>query len=287
MENRKWKKTDEYLLEEWADHSRVFRWMHDRSRTKYWHKNISFQIPVIILSTITGAANFAQDRIALEWRGYYALIVGFTNIIAGIIATISTFLKVSEFLEGHRVSSIAWAKYYHNVKTELQREPDDRENVVDFMKYAKLEYEKLVEQSPPIPHDIILRFRRRYENSGAKMYLPPIIGAFDRFNIGEDSIIEKEKSGIERVLNVLGDDSLENRSHSDHPDSKISNAVGLYGHLTKISDNDDVESNFGFLGKKITQEINKEMGKIGETVQQILEEPEEVNIITDMDEKED
>lgn len=277
MEQKKWKKTDERLLEEWADHSRIFRWMHDRSRMKYWRKNISFQIPVIILSTITGAANFAQDRVAAEWRGYYALAVGFTNIIAGVIATIATFLKVSEFLEGHRVSGISWGKYYHNVKTELQKEPDDRENVVDFMKYAKLEYEKLVEQSPPIPHDIILRFRRRYENSGAQMYLPPIIGAFDKFQIGERAVIEKEKSGVERVLNVLGDDTLDNRPRSN---SKISKAVSFAGHLAKMPE-DDIESNFGFLGKKISQEASQEMENINDTVQQILDDPESINISVD------
>jgi len=271
MENKRWKKTDERLLEEWADHSRIFRWMHDRSRTKYWHKNISFQIPVIILSTITGAANFAQDRIALEWRGYYALIVGFTNIIAGVIATIATFLKVSEFLEGHRVASISWGKYYHNVKTELQKEPDDRENVVDFMKYAKMEYEKLVEQSPPIPHDIIVRFRNRIENSGVQMYLPPIVGAFDKFQIGERAVVEKEKSGVERVLNVLGDDNLELKPRSN---SRISKAVSFAGNLAD-SKNDD----FGNFKKP---NIEDEEGGISKTVKQILDNPEAVVVSEDI-----
>lgn len=281
---KKWKKTDEHLLEEWADHGRIFRWMHDRSRTKYWHKNISFQIPVIILSTITGAANFAQDRISPDWRGYYALIVGFANIIAGVIATIATFLKVSEFLEGHRVSSISWGKYYHNVKTELQKEPDDRENVVDFMKYAKLEYEKLVEQSPPIPHDIILRLRNRLENSGVQMYLPPVVGAFDKFQIGERAVADKEKSGVERVLNVLGEDTLDESPQSN---SRISKAVSFAGHLAKMPEDDDVESKYGFLGKKISQETNQEIGTIGDTVQHILEEPDSVKITVNTDEKED
>jgi len=240
MENKKWKKTDEHLLEEWADHGRIFRWMHDRSRIKYWKKNISFQIPVIILSTITGAANFAQDRISEDWRGYYALLVGFANILAGVIATIATFLKISEFLEGHRVSSISWGKYYHNVKTELQKEPDDRENVVDFMKYAKLEYEKLVEQSPPIPYDIILRLRNRLENSGVQMHLPPVVGAFDKFQIGERNVAEKEKSGIERVLNVIGNDNLELEPLKTN--TKIEDDIyGISDKVKQIIENTDID----------------------------------------------
>jgi hypothetical protein len=188
--------------------------MHEQSRVKFWKRNIQFQVPVIILSTLTGAANFAQERVPSEYQGYYAIIVGFFNIIAGIIATIQTFLKVSESLEGHRVASVAWGKYYHNVKTELQKEPDDREDVVDFMKYAKMEYEKLVEQSPPIPPEIVNRLKENVGNSEVHVHLPPNAGVFERIEIGKQGIrmvpesmivpaTIKEKSSMERVLQEL------------------------------------------------------------------------------------
>ena len=215
-----WKKTDENLLEEWADHGKSFRWMHEQARLKFWKKNIQFQVPVIILSTLTGAANFAQERVAPEYQGYYAITVGFFNIIAGIIATIQTFLKVSESLEGHRVASVAWGKYYHNVKTELQKEPEDREDVVDFMKYAKMEYEKLVEQSPPIPPAIVDRLKSNVNKSEVHVHLPPNAGVFEKIEIGkqgirmvpESSVAQvalKEKSNMESVLQEIdGSDSL-------------------------------------------------------------------------------
>jgi hypothetical protein len=228
-----WKKTDENLLEEWADHGKSFRWMHEQARLKFWKKNIQFQVPVIILSTLTGAANFAQERVSPEYQGYYAITVGFFNIIAGIIATIQTFLKVSESLEGHRVASVAWGKYYHNVKTELQKEPDDREDVVDFMKYAKMEYEKLVEQSPPIPPEIVERLKSNVNKSEVHVHLPPNAGVFERIEIGkqgirmvpESSIAQvaiKEKSNMERVLQEIdGSDSL------PRTERKLSRAVSF------------------------------------------------------------
>jgi hypothetical protein len=228
-----WKKTDENLLEEWADHGKSFRWMHEQSRVKFWKRNIQFQVPVIILSTLTGAANFAQERVPSEYQGYYAIIVGFFNIIAGIIATIQTFLKVSESLEGHRVASVAWGKYYHNVKTELQKEPEDREDVVDFMKYAKMEYEKLVEQSPPIPPEIVNRLKENVGKSEIHVHLPPNAGVFERIEIGkqgirmvpESSIIQitqKEKSNMERVLN-----EIDNADNLPRTERKLSRAVSF------------------------------------------------------------
>jgi hypothetical protein len=228
-----WKKTDENLLEEWADHGKSFRWMHEQARLKFWKKNIQFQVPVIILSTLTGAANFAQERVAPEYQGYYAITVGFFNIIAGIIATIQTFLKVSESLEGHRVASVAWGKYYHNVKTELQKEPEDREDVVDFMKYAKMEYEKLVEQSPPIPPAIVERLKLNVDKSEVHVHLPPNVGVFEKIEIGkqgirmvpESSVAQvaiKEKSNMERVLQEIdGSDNL------PRTERKLSRAVSF------------------------------------------------------------
>jgi hypothetical protein len=228
-----WKKTDENLLEEWADHGKSFRWMHEQSRVKFWKRNIQFQIPVIILSTLTGAANFAQERVPTDYQGYYAIIVGFFNIIAGIIATVQTFLKVSESLEGHRVASVAWGKYYHNVKTELQKEPEDREDVVDFMKYAKMEYEKLVEQSPPIPPEIVNRLKENVGKSEVHVHLPPNAGVFERIEIGkqgirmvpESSIVQitqKEKSNMEKVLN-----EIDNSDNLPRTERKLSRAVSF------------------------------------------------------------
>jgi hypothetical protein len=225
-----WKKTDENLLEEWADHGKSFRWMHEQSRVKFWKRNIQFQVPVIILSTLTGAANFAQERVPAEYQGYYAITVGFFNIIAGIIATIQTFLKVSESLEGHRVASVAWGKYYHNVKTELQKEPDDREDVVDFMKYAKMEYEKLVEQSPPIPPEIVERLKLNVDKSEVHVHLPPNAGVFERIEIGKQGIrmvpevvqAVREKTNMERVLQEL--DKSESLPRTER---KLSRAVSF------------------------------------------------------------
>ena len=264
-----WKPTDEKLLEEWADHGKSFRWMHEQSRVKFWKRNIQFQVPVIILSTLTGAANFAQERVPVEYQGYYAIIVGFFNIIAGIIATIQTFLKVSESLEGHRVASVAWGKYYHNVKTELQKEPEDREDVVDFMKYAKMEYEKLVEQSPPIPPEIVNRLKENVGKSEVHVHLPPNTGVFERIEIGKQGIrmvpessiahtVSKEKSNMERVLQ-----EMDNSDNLPRTERKLSRAVSFapMAHTQEegnISLSNKLMSTFNQGGNDVTIVVKKE-----------------------------
>jgi hypothetical protein len=271
-----WKPTDEKLLEEWADHSKSYRWMHEQSRVKFWKRNIQFQVPVIILSTLTGAANFAQERVPVEYQGYYAIIVGFFNIIAGIIATIQTFLKVSESLEGHRVASVAWGKYYHNVKTELQKEPEDREDVVDFMKYAKMEYEKLVEQSPPIPPEIVNCLKENVDKSDVHVHLPPNAGVFERIDIGKQGIrmvpeslvlnSPKEKSSMERVLQEL--DKTDNLPRTERKLSRaVSFAPNAHAHIEEqgnsaLSLSNKLMSSFNQKAEEVVVHIKKNVEDI-------------------------
>ena len=44
------------------------------------------------MSTLTGTANFAQERIPEIYRGWYSIIIGSINIFAGILTTIQQFL---------------------------------------------------------------------------------------------------------------------------------------------------------------------------------------------------
>ena len=114
-----WKHEEEKIIQEWADKSQCYQWMHSKCRDKYQRKNAWFTIPVIIISTVTGTANFAQDRIPLEYSDYYVMVIGALNILVGIVTTIKQFLKISELNEGHRVSSISWDKYYRNIHLYL------------------------------------------------------------------------------------------------------------------------------------------------------------------------
>ena len=50
-----------------------------------------FTIPVIIMSTLTGTANFAQERVPENYQAIYSIIIGSINIFAGIITTIQQF----------------------------------------------------------------------------------------------------------------------------------------------------------------------------------------------------
>ena len=153
-----WTDAHENILVEWADKAMCYRWLHSKSRARYAHANALFTIPVIIMSTVTGTANFAQDKFSDETKGYVAMGIGAVNILAGILTTIAQFLNISELNEAHRVAGIAWDKFYRNIKVELAKAPSERVPVIQMLKISKEEYDRLMETSPAIPEQITVLF---------------------------------------------------------------------------------------------------------------------------------
>ena len=160
-----WTPDHETILVEWADKAMCYRWLHTRANAMYNTLNAFYTVPVIIISTLTGTANFAQDRVPSNYQGLFVMIVGAFNILAGIISTIQQFLKITQLNESHRVSSIAWDKFYRNIKIELAKHPNERMTAVQMIKMSKEEYDRLMETSPNIPAEIVAMFKTSFQNS--------------------------------------------------------------------------------------------------------------------------
>ena len=188
-----WKEEEENLLRDWADKAQCYELLHAKSHAVYKTRHTWFVIPVIIISTITGTANFAQDKITNEKdKNIFVMVVGGLNIFAAIVTTVSQFLKISEMNEGHRVASYSWGKYYRNIRTELAKHPLDRTNPADLIAMAKEEYDRLLELSPMIPKKVVQEFNRTFlkNNKISKPEICDIIVPTTIFNMTKDERLE-------------------------------------------------------------------------------------------------
>ena len=159
-----WGPQHEQILIDWADKALCFRWLHSKSNEHYSNLNTLYTIPVIIMSTLTGTANFALDRIPTEYQGIATIAIGSVNIIAGIITTISQFLKIAELNEAHRASAVSWSKLYRTIKLEIAKSPNERKQVVNMLNNSKEEYDRLMETSPSISEKFIKLFKETYSS---------------------------------------------------------------------------------------------------------------------------
>ena len=155
-----WENHHEGIFIDWADKAACYKWLHEKSHAKYHKKRNYYTIPVILLSTLTGTANFALERIPEEYRSSTTLVIGSLNIIAGVITTVSQFLKLNELTESYRVASIAWDKFHRSVRLELIKAPEERVDVSYFMKINRDEFDRLMETCPSIDTDILQSFKK-------------------------------------------------------------------------------------------------------------------------------
>ena len=74
-----WHGQQENILKKWSEIGSSYRFMHDRAYMYYETQNFRFALPVIVISTITGTANFAQASFPSSWQTYVPLVIGFFN----------------------------------------------------------------------------------------------------------------------------------------------------------------------------------------------------------------
>ena len=164
VNNTTWSKEHDYILKKWYDKALCYKIMHDKSYKKFWYLNAWFNIPIIILSTISGTINFSSN-IYDEYKNIIIILSGALNIFTGIIGTISTYIGLAKKVEGHRIATISWDKFLNKIQMEIIKQKKDRINVNDFIKICSEEYDRLIEISPILSDDII-RWMKKFINNG-------------------------------------------------------------------------------------------------------------------------
>jgi hypothetical protein len=162
-----WTEEQEDLMEKWADMAACYRWLHDRCEKLYSKNNMSITIPVIILSTLTGTASVGLNGLVgdnPDTQKYAQVGIGVVSLIAGILTTLGNFLRYAQLSESNRVAGISWGKFQRQIAVELSLHPNDRLDSMDFIKICRAELDRLIEQSPPIPDDVINAFMKEFKD---------------------------------------------------------------------------------------------------------------------------
>ena len=161
-----WTKSTEELLVSWADIALCYTWIFDKSYRNYNHINYRFIIPIVILSTITGTLSMSLNTVVPESSlitGQF--VIGGVNIFIGILSTLQNFFRYAQQSELHLSATKDWAKLHRNIKIELSIERQYRKPAEEFVRYARQEYERLLNTRPVIPSKILNDFKRLYRNS--------------------------------------------------------------------------------------------------------------------------
>jgi hypothetical protein len=197
--NSKWSFEHEHLLSKWGDKATCYVWMHNATQRKFARINMILGLPVIIFSTMSGTANFGISTIFPTGFLYGNAIIGTLSLITAVISTVANFLGYVQSEESHRIASIHWSKFKRTVELELSIHPKERKNVNEFIKYSKAELDRLMEQSPIIPQDIINKFILTFKKI-KNVKMPEICNKLDPITLYSDLYNSKINSKIDELL---------------------------------------------------------------------------------------
>ena len=218
-----WNDTEVKVLKKWGEQAASYRVLHNRAYRKYKYLTALFTIPVIIISTVTGTANFSQGTIVQIYPSfelYLPLVIGALNLISGIITTIGQFLRVSELNEANRNASISYGKFARNISTELSLPPNERTySGLDFIQICRNEMDRLIEQSPEIPMKIINKFEH---NKKFKDIIKPELINISSIDVYKPSKEEKAKELVAGAAGKFRNKFLTNKLKDLEPEKDSS-----------------------------------------------------------------
>jgi len=251
-----WNAECEFLLAEWSEKASCYRWLHGRCEKDYKSWYYGFSIPVIILSTLTGAANVGMDSfVPAESKSMASAIVGGVNIFAGIISTLQNFLKVAELMEAHRIAGVSWGKLQRNIAIELALDPTRRVKQSDFLKLSRAEYDRLIEAGPIIDDGVIKQFNKKFKNY--EVSVPSICNGLDKCNIykKDKNIPMNPDDFLEGIEDVV---SLEEKNiESSQPIQDIK--IVKLNNETKQDEEEDINNKKNFEKKEVESLINTDI----------------------------
>lgn len=249
---RIWHRQHEKVLRNWGESAACYRYMHFKSHILFKRLSMRMTLPIIVISTLTGTANFAQETFPVSIRAYVPAMIGAMNLFAAILTTVLQFLKVNELMESHRVSSVHYGKLARNIRLELTLPITERtHDGCNMVEISKGEYDRLIEQSPPVPSSIINKFEKQFPevpSDGLKFNRPEImtIKAIELY----DS--EHEKHITEEVVNEFK--------------RRVSNSKAAGANVWSSNDKQHAE---------LVDELRvlKNLKKVTETIPQAVESP--------------
>ena len=173
--NIEWDKSIENILSELGDEAQINAYLHKKAQSYYTKQNIKYQLPIIILSALSGTGNFISANFP-NYSEVIILAVGGISIFTSIISSVAQFLKVSQLSENHRISYLSWEKFHSTIKFQLNKKRKSRDNIKDFMSLIFPEYQRLKEISADIPKHISEHIK--HKKKLGNMQVPYMLNGF-------------------------------------------------------------------------------------------------------------
>lgn len=171
----RWTKQQESLLVSWAEKASGYSWLHNRCINHYIKRSHYIAIPAGICGYIAGTATLINTGNSAHYNTYISTVIGIFGICAGILSNLQQIFTFKELSEQHKLSALRFQTFFHDISCELSLSPEYRAYPIDFIKMKRLEFDKMIEQSPTIPTKVRELFQQTF--AGVDVHKPDNMNA--------------------------------------------------------------------------------------------------------------
>jgi hypothetical protein len=116
-------------------------------------------------------------------------VIGLISILSAVLITMNQYVKSQQMMESHRTAALSYGKLYRVIMNELALRRDQRTNGLDFLKFVRVEIDRLENTAPNIPEFIIKKFVILFADKDIEK--PEIAGDLDEINVNTQMKVKK------------------------------------------------------------------------------------------------
>lgn len=163
----------ERLIADEGERTQGLSWLHNHASLYFQKINTYLALPIVILSTLSGAISASSTSIFIDIKGA-SLGIGALSLFVGALSTIQSYFGFAKRAENHRICGVTYSKLNHFITIEMALPRKERMNAHDLLKIVRDQTSRLLETAPPVPEHIIKQFQDKFIEKYPNIAIPDI-----------------------------------------------------------------------------------------------------------------
>ena len=155
-----WDESVERLLQKYCDEAQTREALHRRSYYSYKSLTTCFNLPIIVLSALSGSFQFLSKGYP-EIEQYIVTCTASLSIFTSVLSAVAAYLKLGESKAAHEQAANQWLLFHNEVKHQLSLHRSKRAEATEFLQTCKTQYDRLFELSPICSSDMIIAIKKK------------------------------------------------------------------------------------------------------------------------------
>jgi hypothetical protein len=167
-----WDRSVEQLLQKYCDESQTREALHRRSYYHYKKLTSCFNLPIIVLSALSGSFQFLSKGYP-SVEQYIVTATASVSILTAVLSAVASYLNIGESKSKHEQSANAWLLFHNELKHQLGLRRDRRQDADEFLQTVKTQYDRLFELSPICSSSMIGTIKKKIAASATPSFVTP------------------------------------------------------------------------------------------------------------------